>query len=352
MADPYYDSVALLVTAEKPVGWSTPLVTDLSKYPLQNLAANASAVASKSVALRGEYSVEMSVAGGTKYLQYSNAIDGRFTFGLLDFTLECEVYFLPAYDDYASSIFSKTPSYLASGDFFLWREGSTKLVKFHAVSAGISLVSDAALSSGASHHIAICRQSGVTRMFIDGVMQTAVDNNTTVSIGNISDTLKVGVSGGWAMYGFIDNIRITRGVARYSANFTPTDVEAPALVVSTYVSEHALAVGDYAHATAYPVAVTRSELARIKQLLFAGDGHIVGTVKEKSLPTNKPVVRRVTLHAKKELLVIDSVMSDESGNYVFDRINPAFEFFITSFDPYKNYNAVIADSIYPTPQTY
>lgn len=72
------------------------------------------------------------------------------------------------------------------------------------------------------HHIAFVRDGTTLRLFLDGVSQgTAVFTGT---IDAITDTLDIGYdNGGTARYfrGNIDEVRITKGVARYTADFTP-----------------------------------------------------------------------------------------------------------------------------------
>lgn len=76
------------------------------------------------------------------------------------------------------------------------------------------------------YHIAVSRASGSTRLFVDG--QQA--GSTYVDANDYGAAAPVGVgtyfSGGIpvtsnTLSGFIDDLRITRGIARYTANFTP-----------------------------------------------------------------------------------------------------------------------------------
>lgn len=74
---------------------------------------------------------------------------------------------------------------------------------------------------GQWYHIAVCRASGVTKMFIDGtqVGSSYTDANTYVTGGvvNIGNTYNLGVS---IFSGYIDEVRITKGYAWYPSNFT------------------------------------------------------------------------------------------------------------------------------------
>lgn len=75
-------------------------------------------------------------------------------------------------------------------------------------------------------HVALTRSSGTWRIFIDGTLQTGTYNNsgsltrTAVRIGMDWNTL-------YPMSGYLDDFRITKGVARYTANFTPPTAAFP-----------------------------------------------------------------------------------------------------------------------------
>ncbi len=75
-------------------------------------------------------------------------------------------------------------------------------------------------NDNAWHHVAFTRASGTLRAFVDG---TQVGSNQTVT-QSLSSGQRLAV--GWnaqdsAFYtGYIDDLRITRGYARYTSNFT------------------------------------------------------------------------------------------------------------------------------------
>jgi hypothetical protein len=82
------------------------------------------------------------------------------------------------------------------------------------------LVSNTTLSTNTWYHLALVRQSNTVKLYIDGIAQSTTytlsynlpDNGTT--IGNYS-------AGSYPFNGYIDDLRVTKGVARYTANFTP-----------------------------------------------------------------------------------------------------------------------------------
>lgn len=73
-------------------------------------------------------------------------------------------------------------------------------------------------------HIALVRNSGSTRLYIDGTQSGSTytdSNNYGSSSPLIIADYGVPVTGTNQLNGYIDDLRITKGVARYTSNFTP-----------------------------------------------------------------------------------------------------------------------------------
>jgi hypothetical protein len=86
------------------------------------------------------------------------------------------------------------------------------------------VITGSALSTSTWYHIAVCRSGTTTRMFIDGTQTgSSYTSDTTSYLGSTSRPY-LGASSGFgadaALNGFMDDIRITKGQARYTANFT------------------------------------------------------------------------------------------------------------------------------------
>ena len=76
------------------------------------------------------------------------------------------------------------------------------------------------------YHYAVTRSGSTFRMFIDGVLE-----DTQTSSGSLNIALG-GFRSGWSFdgangyfNGYVQDMRITRGVARYTATFTPPTSE-------------------------------------------------------------------------------------------------------------------------------
>lgn len=73
------------------------------------------------------------------------------------------------------------------------------------------------------HHIAVARQSGTSRLFVDGVVAGAVADPrdidaTYAGLGTGTITIK---------NAYVQDVRITKGIARYTKNFTPPNYPHP-----------------------------------------------------------------------------------------------------------------------------
>jgi len=83
----------------------------------------------------------------------------------------------------------------------------------------------AAPSINTWYHVAYVRNSSTTKLYIDGTELISVSDST-----NYSDTyLTIGgwYSASYLLNGFIDDFRITKGIARYTSSFTPPDAALP-----------------------------------------------------------------------------------------------------------------------------
>ena len=82
---------------------------------------------------------------------------------------------------------------------------------------------------------------------------------------------------------------------------------------------------------------------------LGGTGRIVGTVKEKGLPDNLPLSRKVRLVRDFDMAFVDETWSDAAGNYVFNDIAIGPRYSVISYDYTNTYRAVIADNLQAEP---
>ena len=114
----------------------------------------------------------------------------------------------------------------AGTDGWNLRINSSNTLQFY-FTGGTSLTSTGTIPATTWTHVAATRSGTTLRLFINGV----IDGSTTVSDGTTNtQPFRVGVANDNAtgyMNGYIDDLRITKGFARYTANFTPPTAALP-----------------------------------------------------------------------------------------------------------------------------
>ena len=144
-----------------------------------------------------------------------------FTFGTGDFTLEGWFYLNHINDQWvvliADTLYASNGGwsfYTLNGTLYFWKSGS-------------AVLSGGTVTANTWHHIAYSRESGVNRIFVDGVLANTNNSDSTdytdneIAIGaNAVD--KNGDLGSYGLSGYASNVRITKGTALYTATFTPS----------------------------------------------------------------------------------------------------------------------------------
>jgi hypothetical protein len=85
----------------------------------------------------------------------------------------------------------------------------------------VSMTSTSDLSADTWHHIAIVRSGNNFYLYLDGTQEASV--SSSVTIADDTSNMLIGVSDSASSYfsGYLSDLRITKGLARYTANFTP-----------------------------------------------------------------------------------------------------------------------------------
>lgn len=145
-----------------------------------------------------------------------------------DFTIELWLYSLGGQAQYAGVI-SKGQEGSTSADVWNLEFAGDSEIGFYAWSVG-GLGVITGISTNTWHHVAISRNGSTTRFFLDGVLASFASGSYTIS-SNANGPLRIG--SGWydlagrPFKGYIEELRITKGVARYTANFTPPTAPFP-----------------------------------------------------------------------------------------------------------------------------
>lgn len=195
------------------------------------------------------------------------------------------------------------------------------------------------------YHYAFVKDGSAVRLYVDGVLRASGTN--TVSRDCSAIVLGRNEQGGEIYDGYIDELRITKGVARYSSDFTPQTQAYPDTTFDTLSLDAALRVGEL-----MPLNPTTTLPNQPVVFLFdpeRGTATLTGTTKNLGSP-NQPVSRRVQLIEEVSGRVLREVWSDPvTGVYTFSEIKPQIKFSVVAYDHTGVFRAVIADNLEATP---
>ena len=137
----------------------------------------------------------------------------NFAFETGDFTVE---FWMRSTDTDCNLIGLTTA---AAGNWNLVMAGSSLYWQSQHATTNLYNRSGTSILDGNWHHIAITRASGTNRMFFDGVLQgSATSDSTNYTAPN---NMQIGTSSTYGDFsGYLDDLRITKGYARYTSNFT------------------------------------------------------------------------------------------------------------------------------------
>lgn len=224
-----------------------------------------------------------------------------------------------------------------------------------ALSAGDVLVS-AAVPRNAWGHFALVRASGTLSFYYNGVLQASKASATAFAVTAIGAGL--GIPGSQ----YIDDLRITKGAARYTTNFTPPTAPFPGahsaggpVFLPPLLRAPTPERARIAASAPVPPHSTLSapRLLTARDMEFAGSGTasatgtIYGSTAIKGSP-NSPVRAKVSLLRARDLLLVQQTWSDPAtGAYAFHGLDPAEKYTTLAEYPTGDYRAVAADQLTP-----
>lgn len=213
--DPYWANVVSLLHFDGTDG-STTFTDQTGKV----WTANGSAQIDTAQSMFGGASGLFGASGD--YITTPNTADHQFGSG--DFTIEFFIY-RPSNYDSDRLVFIKRASAAARGMACFFPTGSytlnMRLGDTNETAWNVFLGS-APIAPSQFTHIAIQRRGSQYELFQDGVKQSTADASGFVLADDASPfVFGAAEGGGYGLSSSIDELRITKGVARYTANFTP-----------------------------------------------------------------------------------------------------------------------------------
>lgn len=165
----------------------------------------------------------LALDGTTDFIQTTAGLAG-FDFGSADFTLE--MWIRPTAAPPANAlIWSNCPDQAGQTGLCLFLTPGLQLNVFD-YQAGNNIFLSQGLALNTWYHIAVSRQGTTFRFFINGTLS---DTQTrTVSFQAVTAcTIGAALAGTAGFTGFVDEVRVTKGVARYTGTFAAPTAQFP-----------------------------------------------------------------------------------------------------------------------------
>jgi hypothetical protein len=212
--DIYYNNVSLLLVGDGANGVNT--FTDLSPTP-KAITAAGNAINSTTTYKTGTSSMYFDGTGDYLYVTTANS---AFNYDISNFTIEFWVY------PQAGPASTYNPTFFTNHGDNDWNSVGTGVRIHHQnVLIGSSQITfSSPITNNVWTHVALVRNDNIITAYKNGASVGSV--SYTGSVGANSDrpalatSDSVGSGGREFLQGFIDDLRITKGIARYTSNFT------------------------------------------------------------------------------------------------------------------------------------
>lgn len=143
-----------------------------------------------------------------------------------DYTIEYWIYpnAFNSSTNGGSNVFSQaTPA--STGEYFSFGPRASGVVVFYYYNGAAQTITSGSISTGTWTHLAATyeKSSNTLRIFINGTLTTSTTISGTPLLGPADATapILVGAGAGAQFNGYIDDLRVTSGIARYTNTFTP-----------------------------------------------------------------------------------------------------------------------------------
>jgi len=221
--DPDFANVSLLLHGDGTNGSTT--ILDSSSSP-KTVTAVGDAQISTAQSKFGGSSIEFDGAG-----DYLTVDSSDFAFGTGDFTVELWAYAAAPHRDYRALVTSRPKAFPGEASAFHLGVRANGVLILYSNQFNISSSANA-MPVNAWCHIALVRANGSAAIYVNGVSVGTGNftNNVTNTLVGIGD---FPVTQSEPFDGYIDDLRITTGVARYTSNFTAPTAPFPDLSSTT-----------------------------------------------------------------------------------------------------------------------
>ena len=236
--DEEFDNVSLLLHGDGTNGSTT--IVDSSSSPKAVTAVGDAQINTTVTDAFGRTGVGVIAFDGTGDYLTASYTTAAFDWWTSNYTLEAWIYAesfanwnynpgtgIPQGTMIGNATPSSTTNYWSFG---VLSDGTVRFNYFNGVNQVVTSTAAAALSSW--NHVAFTKDATGIRIWVNGVGNTATQVVGTPQ-SNAPTGLSIGSVNSVSISGFIDDLRITKGVARYTSNFTPPTAPFPDLSPTT-----------------------------------------------------------------------------------------------------------------------
>ena len=162
----------------------------------------------------------MECDGSGDYL--SLAYDADFNFGTGSFTIEAFVFFKDLSG--IQGLYATNTGENPVPKWVMYLDGETPKIHINALNGSGSFYMNATtnLTANSWNHLAYVRNGSTWYWFINGTQAGTGSNSTNITFSNVATTIGYGGEPYFTtMNGFISDLRVVKGTAVYTSNFTP-----------------------------------------------------------------------------------------------------------------------------------
>ena len=268
--DDYYNSCSLLMHFSGSNGSTTTFI-DNSPNNLTATSNNGASISTVQSKFGGS---SLLLDGTNDYLSVANST-------VFDLTGDYTIEFWAYSSNFGAGGYLHRAFYSTGGlgwtggmSFSIRGIGGIRFYFYATTNANEQYIDVAAPSSNTWHHFAMVKSGTTGRVFIDGTLAGTINSLNTPATN--TQTLRIGVwdysAGAEYFNGYIDEIRITKGYARYTGSFVTQSIEFPNnLNVTQYATKYIGLVGGLNDSTVdYGVEKLSDSSLKIRKMTASG----------------------------------------------------------------------------------
>jgi hypothetical protein len=331
MIDPYYQNVVLLLDFEDYAGGDILINGAYDPVPIST--ANRLTVTNQKSRF-GKQSLFCSTSNAYAYGNHSN-----FALASVDFTFECWIN-LSSFPSTYAGIFSNG----YSSSYYLMRimaDQTIQFIRWSDSNDSISILSSTSLTLETWYHVAVSKIGNIGYLFLDGVLQDSGEYNYSITPYPYF-YLNRDLTNSWGVNGYIDNVRLTTNIARYTENFTPP--------TEPFISERVTTLSKVSMTTPLVCPIDVKTAAPHEPIWFKYSDESLSPYSLSGIVTVKyrPVQRKVVLLNELTGALAGETISDPvSGKYTFTNV-PYGKYTVLVIDHTGKHRTVMSSNLSPS----